>query len=541
MATVGPQPRRREDGFGLLEVMLSLTVLLMVLIASSYLVDNVVSQAAFNRQRVAAAELAEQYLETTSNATLSSLQADISKDVLLTATPVTVGGINYSVWSHLEWAGTGSAPSLCSSGNPPQVVRATMTVKWGNNQSMGETSVINPPYGTVIPGDGFLSIQILGAGAPSPPADTASLINVPVTVTPVTTLSTALTSGTRYPTSGSTYSLSVGGLTQAVSAGDTLTIGSGSQTQNVTVNAAHAVGTGTQLITVNSFTASSSFALNTPISDTAAWGSATVYNPDQNGCVYLQEAVGKYSVSLASPSGGPSFIDYQEYATPGVTGQNPQVATVATAGLAATSIQFHYDEAGTVTLTPSAGAPIASGMPISVGNTSLQPSATAVIVPHGSAATSATLFPYTTGYSVWYGDCTTQGAPEYPAGATTFSFAPQGSAAATITGLSTLTMAVTQTGAGAQAPKATATVADPNAATDGCTNSNGEVYTLTGISGSGTAYTVSTAILPQTYTIVVTDPNNSQTTSLTAVVSATGVMVGATNYPTGTPIPVTVP
>ena len=84
-------------------------------------------------------------------------------------------------------------------------------------------------------------------------------------------------------------------------------------------------------------------------------------------------------------------------------------------------------------------------------------------------------------------------------------------------------------------------MADPNAATDGCSDSNGEVYTLTGISGSGTAYTVSTAILPQTYTIVVTDPNNSQTTTLTAVVSATGVMVGATNYPTGTPIPVTVP
>jgi hypothetical protein len=40
--------------------------------------------------------------------------------------------------------------------------------------------------------------------------------------------------------------------------------------------------------------------------------------------------------------------------------------------------------------------------------------------------------------------------------------------------------------------------------------------------------------------LVVTDPNNSKTTSLTVVVSSTGVMVGATNYPTGTPIPVTV-
>ena len=162
MARVGRQPRRGEHGFGLLEVILSLTVLLLVLVASSFLVDTVVKQAAFNRQRVAAAELAEQYLETTSNATLSSLQANIAKDVLLTPTPVTVGGVNYSVWSHLEWAGTGNAPSLCTSGNPPQVIRATMTVKWGAGQSMGETSIIDPPYGTVIPGDGFLSIQIVG-------------------------------------------------------------------------------------------------------------------------------------------------------------------------------------------------------------------------------------------------------------------------------------------------------------------------------------------------------------------------------------------
>src|SRR5579863_2650671 len=211
MATVGRRPGRGDHGFGLLEVILSLTVLLLVLIASSYLVDNVVQQAAFNRQRVAAAELAEQYLETTSNATLSSLQADISRDVLLTATPITVGGINYSVWSHLEWAGTGSSPSLCASGNPPQVIRATMTVKWGNGQSMGETSVIDPPYGTVIPGDGFLSIQILGAGAPSPPADTPNLINVPVTVTPVTTLAAKLTGGTTNITS-----LSVAALTSSV-------------------------------------------------------------------------------------------------------------------------------------------------------------------------------------------------------------------------------------------------------------------------------------------------------------------------------------
>jgi hypothetical protein len=411
-----------------------------------------------------------------------------------------------------------------------------MTVKWGTNQSLGETSIINPPYGTVISGDGFVSIQILGTNAGSPPADTTNLINVPVSVTPITTLNTALSSGV------STTTLTVSGLTQAVANGDSITIGSGSQAQVVTASAATAVGTGTQTITVTSFKPTSSFAAGTAIAD-AAWGGATVYNPDQNGCVYLQEPLGKYSVSLASPSGGPTFIDYQEYPTPGVTGQNPVTVTVSTSGLEAVPVQFHYDEAGTVTFSPSAAAPIATGMPISVGNSSLQPSGTDVIVAHGATATSAQLFPYTTGYTIWYGDCTTQGTviQEQPTGATTFALSPQGTASALITGLDTLTLAVTQTGGGPTAPTATATVADPLAATDGCSTSNGEVYTLKGISGSGTAYTVSTAILTQTYTIVVTDPNNAKTsTPITAVVSATGVKVGATNYPTGTPIPVTV-
>ena len=102
-----------------------------------------------------------------------------------------------------------------------------MTVKWGNNQSLGETSVINPPYGTVIPGDGFLSIQIYGAGAPSPPADTANLINVPVTVTPVTTLSTSAHERHQTP-----HRLTVVERGRSdpgrCQSGDTLTIGSGS-------------------------------------------------------------------------------------------------------------------------------------------------------------------------------------------------------------------------------------------------------------------------------------------------------------------------
>jgi len=463
MARVGRQPRRGEGGFGLLEVIMSLTVLLLVLVASSFLVDTVVKQAAFNREKVAAAELAEQYLEITSNATLSSLQANISRNVLLTANPISVGGIDYSVWSHLEWAGTGNTPSLCTSGNPPQVIRATMTVKWGNGQSMGETSIIEPPYGTIIPGDGFLSIKIVGADPTKPPADTTNLINVVVNVTPQST------------------------------------------------------------------------------------GVTTAYNPDQNGCVYLQEPVGKYNISLAGPSGGPSYIDWLELANPSATSVN-----VATAGLPAFAPTFHFDESGTVTLSPSAGAPVAAGMPITVANgASSFPSGINTVVPYGSNTTVVPLFPFTAPYTVWYGDCVTvlSVTKEQPDAPTPFSLSPQGAESVPITGLNTLAITATRTAGAAfsATPTATATINDAAAPGDGCPSADktgGEVFTLAGATpttvGSTTSYTTQTAIMNQTYTVVVNDPSNNSNTSFSMVMGTTGVTYNGTLYPYGTSVPVVV-
>jgi len=528
MATVGRRPRRDDDGFGLVEVMLSLSVLLVVLVSTSYLIDNVVQQAATSREKVAATELAEQWLEHLSNDPISSLQAYIAKDVQLTATPVSVANILYTVWGHLEWADTGATHSLCTSGNPPQVIRATVTVKWAG-QALGETTIINPPYGTVVPGDGFLSVQIYGLNAPNPPADTANLVNVPVTVTPSTELTSALTSGTKYT------QLSVNGLTSAVTSGDSITVGTGASKQVVTASATTASGTGTQTITVNQFTAANNYAASTNVYD-SAWGSAT-YNPDQYGCVYLLVPLGYYSVSLASPSGGPTFIDYQENLTPA-----SPVEPVTVSGLPVDVPTFHYDEAGTVTFSPSAPAPIAGNMPISVSpNTSLY----WVAVPAGSSNTPATLFPYSTAYSVWYGDCagvsgkTTMEEPPTPA---TVSVTPRGSASASITGLGVLTINATRSSGNFTpgAVTATATITDSNAVVgsggDGCPvadSTGGETFSLAGLAGSTNAYSSQTAILPQTYKITVTDSASGGGSA-----TVTGVVVSSGGTTT---VPVTVP
>jgi hypothetical protein len=337
-----------------------------------------------------------------------------------------------------------------------------------------------------------------------------------------------------------------------VSTGDLLTIGSGSSAQVVTASGSRAAGTGTQSISVSLFTATSTFPVGTAVAD-AAWGGPSIYNPDQNGCVYLQEPVGKYSVSLASPTGGPSFIDGLEYPTPGVTGQNPVVVSVPTAGLPAYAPYFYYDESGTVTLSPSAAAPLAAGMPITVANGSAPFSSveTDTIVPYGSSTSVVSLFPYTSPYTVWYGDCTTVSTvtPEQPAAPTPFTITTQGATTALISGLNTLAITVTRTGSAAfsAAPTATATINDTAAPGDGCPaadKTGGEVYTLAGAAptttGSTTSYTTQTAIMNQTYTITVHDPSNNSNTPFAMTMGATGVTYNSILYPYGTAVPVVV-
>ncbi len=471
MTRVGREARGGDNGFGLVEVMISLAVLLTVLVASSYLVDNVVQQAATNREKVSATELAEQYLETVSNDSLATLESYISRDTLLTASPVTVGGIKFTVWAHLEWATTGFETSPCASGNPPEVIRATITVKWFNTQSLAETAIVNPPYGIDIPGDGYLSIQINGEGGTnSPPADKASLVNVQVEVTP-------------------------GG------------------------------------------------------------GSMTVYNPDQYGCVYLEEPAGAsdtYTVALASPSGGPTFITSQEVTSPAATAQT---VTVKTAGLVYPAT-FRYDEAGTVNWSPAGSAPAATGMPVSILNGGNLTGGTLVVNAPGAGATSDLLFPYSSPYSIWYGDCAPVAGviQEEPATPTTFSITQQGTSAASITGLYSLSIQATRAAgftSGKQPNSASALVADPNQTTDGCPAadkagaSGEESYGLAGFApsptGSTTSYLSQTDILPQTYSITI--PYNATNFTFTVAWNASGGcwQDGATCYTPATVIPVTLP
>lgn len=419
--TAGTRRSRRrprgEAGFGLLEMIVAFTVLLVVLVATAELTSSILGDAATTHAQVTATDLADQVLNQLSQDSIQTLQTDVNRDLELTSaanggSPYKIGGETYNVWQYLGWYGTGDAPSLCVTGNPPEVMQATVTVTWGESGRLAETSVINPPYGSAQSTDGWLSVRIESAADPNdPPSDVSA---VAVSVTP-------------------------------------------------------------------------------------QGGSPTSYTPDDQGCVYDAVAAGSYTVAVTGP-GSPVFVNNNNLTTP------PAVAASVTAGQA-TDVDVQYDEADTLSFSPAASSPpAATGMPITVANPGMT-AGSQVAVPYGSATDGPVeVFPFSSGYSVWYGDCT----DEEPAAPSAVAVSAGQSTTASVGGLEPLTLAVSVPGASVSG---TATLTDPS-----CSTENYGLGTAQAVNGTAT---LSAQIIPESYTLTLTDLSDNQSTQLFLAWSST--------------------
>lgn len=429
-AAVHPRP---EAGFGLIEVVVAFAVLLVVLVATAELTSSLLGQAATTRGQVTATDLADQYLNALAEDPLSTLQSDVNRTVPLGST--SVGGERYAMSQYLGWQGTGAAPSLCTSGNPPEVMQATITVSWGHGQRMAETSVINPPYGAAQSTDGWLSIRIESAADPSQPPSDVSAVSITIA-----------------PTGG---------------------------------------------------------------------GGGTVYVPDAQGCLYQAEPAGSYNVTVGGPA-TPVFVDNNEQPAP-----PPATATV-TAGQA-TDIGFQFDQAATVTFGPQAPSPPpATGMPVTVANPGMTAGSQVVVAAGGNGTGPVKLFPFASGYTAWYGDCS----DEQPTSPATVAVAPGAASSAAVTGLEPLILALSGSNMTAVGSVA---LADAT-----CT---AETYGLGQAQVSGGSGTMSAQVIPEAYTLTVTDQNDgkSATLSLTWDAAHGEWAYSGTETPPTTPIPVAVP
>ncbi len=179
--------RRGDEGVSLIEVVVAFTILLITVLPLTYLLTSAVSSAANARQRTAALQLADSWLEVLSN---SSLPTDPTSGAIITNQPQdpstftgitaantqipksTLAGTNFAVTAEFttQSVANGQGQSdLCSSGQPPSpshpaVIVLQVKVSWnhGNNAVTDSTAVNYPKPG--LQTQGFLAVQMSNNG-----------------------------------------------------------------------------------------------------------------------------------------------------------------------------------------------------------------------------------------------------------------------------------------------------------------------------------------------------------------------------------------
>ncbi len=159
-------------GFGLIEVVIALALLMLIVLPMSYLLGTVLQQTGDARASVAAGLIAEQQLEEAHSILSSSMTAGTSSvctppsgtgpvlPCTIPQPPQTVQGFHYHINLYFDWYVSGST-DVCTSGRVPQVVLAQVTVSWGPTlKSVSESSIVNLPYIATNPNDGFLAVQV---------------------------------------------------------------------------------------------------------------------------------------------------------------------------------------------------------------------------------------------------------------------------------------------------------------------------------------------------------------------------------------------
>ena len=189
---------RGDEGVTLVEVLVASIVLLLTMIPMGMLLTSASTAAVQARQREAALQLADSWVEILANS-----QPPVGSDgTVLTnqpltptapagtqAPPSTLAGTTYGVTAeYTEALVTGS--DLCSAGEPPSpshpgVIQLRVLVTWGRpTQTISDSTDINYPK----PGlqtEGFLAINVTNEGEPDVNgiSPTLRLQAVPVTVT----------------------------------------------------------------------------------------------------------------------------------------------------------------------------------------------------------------------------------------------------------------------------------------------------------------------------------------------------------------------
>ncbi|MGD0394794.1 MAG: prepilin-type N-terminal cleavage/methylation domain-containing protein, partial [Acidimicrobiales bacterium] len=205
--------QKTDEGITLVEVLVAFTILMITMVPVGYLLDSTVAAANNARQKEAALQLADSWLEILSNSsppqsngivTTNSWTTPIAPAGAQSPVSQTTDGTTFVVQAEYSWQSvaneTGQSSDLCSDGEPPSpshpgVIQLHVKVSWnGDKTGDAVTDTTNVDYPQ--PGlqtEGYISLQLTNSGVADTNGNTASnrLQAIPVEIQPV--------GGTAYP------------------------------------------------------------------------------------------------------------------------------------------------------------------------------------------------------------------------------------------------------------------------------------------------------------------------------------------------------
>ena len=162
-----------------------MVILAVTMLPLGYVVTSIFQQSSEARNRIAAVGVAEHWLAYYDNLALSNGAFPIPNGSVVKTATTTIGGTNFTANVTMQWGQTGVNGDLCNVGSVPQIINVLAAVTWGQNSSVQESTVVNPPYGLLSPTDGFLAVQVNNsAGVGQSHTPPANPINVAISPSP---------------------------------------------------------------------------------------------------------------------------------------------------------------------------------------------------------------------------------------------------------------------------------------------------------------------------------------------------------------------
>jgi len=178
-----------EEGFTLLEFLVSMSLLVVGLLPAAKLMSSAIVLSGNSRARIVATYLASQTIEAVRSSAANSSSFWNPPPLGQSISTSVVNTITYTVTKDVEWVGQGQSGSNCSSGgSSPNILQVSAYVTWPTMlgaRSVQSTTDLAPPVGAFSTNTGAIASQVSDSNG-SPAANATVSINGPSTSSIVT-------------------------------------------------------------------------------------------------------------------------------------------------------------------------------------------------------------------------------------------------------------------------------------------------------------------------------------------------------------------